>query len=81
MAKSITIYLGPQDTDLKILIGELKRSSRENNPYLSRSESEIAKMLLTREVNREHERLCRSAAAGSTRSAPNHGTKNRRQTR
>jgi hypothetical protein len=79
--KSITIYLVPEDPDLKRLIGDLKRSSIEDNPYQGRSESEIARMLLTREVKREHQRLCRSETGSSATSVSNNGTKSRRRTR
>jgi len=55
---TVTIYLNGTDEDIKQMIRDLKNSRRKGNPYVGRSESEIAKMLLLIEVGRQHKRLC-----------------------
>ena len=42
----ITINLNDNDIDLKKKIQKLKKSKAPGNPYVNRSESEIAKMIL-----------------------------------
>jgi len=58
VAKSITIYLNSDDPDIKAMLAELKAAKQSGNPYTSRSESEIAKMLLLPELARAQKRFC-----------------------
>lgn len=58
MATTITIHLNGSDVDLKRMLGELAKSRHGDNPYVGRSESEIAKMLLREPLEKKHKRFC-----------------------
>jgi hypothetical protein len=61
VAKTITIYLSTGDIPIKTVIAELKAAKHGGNPYIGRSESEIAKMLLIKEVTRAQKRYCQKS--------------------
>ena len=62
MALSITIYLKPEDAAIKQMLKQLIGANKAGNPYFNRrSESEVAKMLLLKEVSRAHRRFCGKA--------------------
>jgi hypothetical protein len=61
LARTITIYLNDGDADIKSMIKDLKISESKNNPFVGRSESDIAKLLLLSEIRREHKRFCTTA--------------------
>jgi hypothetical protein len=73
MAKTITIYLGPDDEDIKRMIQDLRANQDESNPYSRRSESEVAKMLLKHEVRRQHERFRPPTTSQPKSKSGNHG--------
>ena len=57
MSKSITIY--PRaGADLSAMIEDLRTTRSEGNPYIGRSVSEVAWMLLSEELQRQHTRYC-----------------------
>ena len=43
---------------MKAMIEDLRITRVDGNPYVDRSESEIAWMLLHEELKRQHKRLC-----------------------
>lgn len=51
-ALRITVHLREDDPDLKSMIKTLSKTRAEGNPFVDRSESEIARMLLVQEVQR-----------------------------
>jgi hypothetical protein len=61
MPTTATITIGlrtPEEIKFKKMILALKAKDSEKNPYQNRSESEIAKMLLQKVLQKEHERIC-----------------------
>jgi hypothetical protein len=59
LARAITIYLKSGDAPIKQMLKQLMTANRAGNPYFDRrSESEVAKMLLLKEVSRAHKRFC-----------------------
>ena len=57
MSKPITIY--PRaGANLSAMIDDLRTSRADGNPYLDRSVSEVARMLLADELRRQHKRFC-----------------------
>lgn len=66
LSKPITIYPRPDSPDLKAMIQALRVSKADSNPYFGRSESDIARMLLSVELTRQHKRFCPDRAVGSS---------------
>ena len=54
----ITIYQYKDDPDLKKMLKDLKKCSKQTNQYSNRSESEIAKMILQVALTEKHEQIC-----------------------
>ena len=81
MSRTITIYLASEDEGIKQMILDLKKSRHPDNHFVGRSESEIARMILSEGVTRQHTRLCKSGDNPSSKiKGSGHGTTNRRPT-
>ena len=61
MATKATIHINLTESEvyLKKMIGDLRTTESEGNPYYKRSENYVAKTLLARALEPEHIRYCK----------------------
>jgi hypothetical protein len=57
----ITVNLSEDEENMKKMIKDLQKSNVDGNPYLKRSESEVAKMILQPALLKEHQKYLKSS--------------------